>query len=304
MQQKVRNRGFTLVELLVVIAIIGALIALLLPAVQAARESARRAQCQNNLKQLGLALHNYQGSNRLLPSSGQGTNFDTSPPSTTFDVHSAFGYLLPYLEQQQVANLIDFEIPYTESESNLNAARSVISPYLCPTNSLRPEAIDFEGFASVDYGAIYYTDIDPNTGLRNRDTRADAALVRGGSRIASITDGLSNTIGIAEVVGRNPSMSTGYTDINGDARAFWRWAEPDNAFGVSKGVNNNGTPFGGPDDCPWTSNNCGPNDEVFSFHPGGAHVLYCDGHVDFLPETLEPTVLRKLITRAGGEINP
>jgi len=295
------TNGFTLVELLVVIAIIGILVGLLLPAVQAAREAARKTQCKNNLRQLGLAMHNFENANGRFPSSGQGTDFENSPPSTTFDVHSFFGYVLPYLEEQHVADLMDFRAVYTETDGNLRAAQTVIDVYVCPTNPLRPEARDFEGFASVDYGAIYYTDLDPITGERNKDARVDGALVRGGTKVSAITDGLSKTIGVAEVVGRNPTMSTGYTDIHGDARAFWRWAEADNAFGISRGINNNAQPFGGPEDCPWTANNCGPNDEIFSFHTGGAHVLFCDGHVEFQEEGLQRQTLRSLITRDGAE---
>src|SRR5438034_3395580 len=108
-------RGFTLVELLVVIAIIGVLVALLLPAVQMARESARRMSCQNNLHQQGLALHNHENTYGRFPSGGEGTDFSQNPPGTMFDLHSTFTRLLPYLEQQNAAVLMDLSFAYNDS---------------------------------------------------------------------------------------------------------------------------------------------------------------------------------------------
>ena len=121
-----------------------------------------------------------------------------------------------------------------------------------------------------------------------------------------IADGLSTTFAITEDAGRQEeiqgiSMTTAYSYGDGEPRKFWRWAEPDNAFGVSRPINNHSQPFGGPEDCPWTSNNCGPNDEMFGFHPGGVNALFCDGHVAFMSDSLNPILLRRLVTRDGGE---
>ncbi|MEM8945879.1 MAG: DUF1559 domain-containing protein [Planctomycetota bacterium] len=309
-----RPRGFTLVELLVVIAIIGVLVALLLPAVQAAREAARRSQCMNNLRQMGLAMHNYESSKQEFPPSGQGTfypdDFPTTKGTTIFDTHSFFTYVLPFVEQANIQQQIDFSVPYLATLQNVAAAQNTIEIYFCPSNSYRPELNDSEGFGTVDYGATYYTDIHPETGVKDSFTRADGALVVGGTDARRISDGLSNTLAVTEDVGRNESMVTNTTytyeasgeSYDGELRKLWRWAEPDNAFGVSQPINNHATPVDGPAECPWIQNNCGPNDEIFGFHPGGVTVVYCDGHVDFLNEDLQTTVLRQMVTRDGGEI--
>jgi prepilin-type processing-associated H-X9-DG protein len=159
-----------------------------------------------------------------------------------------------------------------------------------------------------------------------------------GTRLSDIQDGTSKTIAIAEDVGRYQAMPGAYVDpIGGAKRAFWRWAEPDNGFGVSgdptavqntpppggatgpnpsqygvpvtpgvraKVINNNKNPFGGPAGCVWVAKtNCGPNDEIFSFHTGGANVLFMDGHVSFLTENIDAIVMRRLVT-ASERISP
>jgi len=302
---RLRNAAFTLIELLVVIAIIGVLVGLLLPAVQAAREAARRMSCSNNMRQIGLATLNYESTYQRLPSSGQGTNFQTTPPSTVFDKHSAFTAILPYLEQSNIYQQMDLRFAYNQAPGNIAAAKQVVSQFICPSNALRSSPRDSDGYGCTDYGPIYYVDLDPVTGLRNKALRAEGGLVKGGSRLAEITDGLSNTVFYGEDIGRDSWMQVNhvYLDpIDGEKRRFWRWAEADCAFGVSKKINNNNSPQGGPADCPWTTNNCGPFEEIFSQHPGGAHVLLGDGSVRFLTESLDPATLRSLITRSGGEV--
>ena len=296
--------GFTLVELLVVIAIIGVLVALLLPAVQAAREAARRMSCSNRMRQIGLAIHNYDLTYQRLPTGGQGTD---AALATTFDLHSLFTVILPYLEQGNTYQQFDLRFAYNGSAQNVTAARQVIATYICPTKAWRNLPADLQGFGCTDYAATYYTDLDPITGQANKVLRAEGALVTGGSRLAEVVDGTSNTIFVAEDCGRDERMWANHVYVDpfdGQKRRLWRWAEPDNAMGISKLINNSKTPNGGPASCPWNSNNCGPNDEIFSFHPGGANVLLGDGSVSFLAETTAAAPLRAFITRAGGEARP
>jgi len=276
----------------------------LLPAVQVARESARRSQCLNNLRQLGLAVHNYESSFARLPTAGQGTDFTTMPASTTFDRQSFFTVILAYLEQGNTSQRFDLSTPYNASTQNINAAKQAIATFLCPTKGWRLLPTDQLGFGCTDYGAIYYVDIDPNTGLQNKQIRADGGLVQGGGRMADVTDGLSNTVFVGEDVGRDERMWPNhvYIDpVDGQKRRVWRWADPDCAYGISKTINNNRSPRGGPATCPWDTNNCGPFEEIFSFHSGGANVLFGDGSSRFLNENLAVPPLRAILTRSGGE---
>ena len=330
---RIPRKGFTLIELLVVIAIIAILIGLLLPAVQKVREAAARSQCSNNLKQMGLAIHNFQSSYGYLPTGGEGTDFVNAPygPSQ-FDNFSFFWIILPYVEQDNVYRMMNTNYYYEATPGNIAGAQSVVKPYLCPSNALRPgTGRDNAGFGYTDYGPTVYTDIDPNTGLRNTKTRANGALHwvgltganrLGGSSIAEITDGTSTTIAVAEDCGRVEPQVSPYLDPSGmgnnGRRAFWRWAEPDTGFGVSgpppggpgtgTAINNNAFPINGgtgPAGCNWILvNNCGPNDEIFSFHTSGAQAVFCDGHVEFLRGGMDSRICRMLVTPNGGEVIP
>jgi prepilin-type N-terminal cleavage/methylation domain-containing protein/prepilin-type processing-associated H-X9-DG protein len=391
MQRTFRSRfgpaGFTLVELLVVIAIIAVLVALLLPAIQKVRDAASRTQCANNLKQIGLALHNFNDLHRHFPSGGEGTNPNGTPIQRTyFDLHSTLTMILPFIEQDVVYQRFDLRYAYndTNSPGNQVAAKAPIKVYLCPNNPMRYEPIDSSGYGCTDYGPTVYTDIDRGTGVRNLNARATGALhatstpyppgnsngasdtstyVAGmpwsnpltdqayimtqlGPQLGDITDGLSSTIAMAEDVGRQPKTTSPYTDPvpgggsgPGNLRQPWRWAEPNSAFGVSgdpvatqdqfgtmdsnfigapRAINNNISPFGG-GICDWNlgyaasggrpplagytggpNNNCGPNNEIFSFHFLGANVLFMDGHVTFLSQDISPVTLRYLVTANEG----
>jgi len=359
-----QRKAFTLIELLVVIAIIAILIGLLLPAVQKVREAAARMTCSNNLKQIGLALHNYESANLVLPTSGEG-NAATSPPSTIFDVQSTLTQCLPYIEQDALFRNFDLTVPYDHpnnlpSATKIGAGIGKVKTYLCPSNPIYQE--DPNGYGQTDYMPVAYTDIDPTTGARCTLTgtcatyRADGMLIlhnqvngsntssppaiatviqgstngvvvkRGGRAIIAATDGASNTICIIEDVGKlhesySPFMKSSYTAYPGSGamspsglRNNYRWAEPDNANGVSgphkavapgstqAKINNHPSPRGGTGTgCTWDQNNCGPNDDPFSFHTGGAQAVYGDGHVQFIRDSITPQVLRAICTASGGE---
>jgi prepilin-type N-terminal cleavage/methylation domain-containing protein/prepilin-type processing-associated H-X9-DG protein len=332
LQAGVRPRpGFTLVELLVVMAIIAILVGLLLPAVQAAREAARRTSCTNNMKQQGLAVLNYENTYKMMPSGGEGTDYTQSPPATMFDTHSLFTQILPYVEQSLLYNQMNLDYSYrdTRCPANQEAAQQDIPIYMCPSDPFMSTK-DPQGYGKLDYFATVYTDIDPDTGLRNKALRADGALCVPAAPISSIADGTSNTILIIEDTGRNhpsqlyktlskyndPTCAAGNCDPEdasgtNSMRAVHRWADPDaGGSGVSgppnasatyqKYINQNAIPLGGPPECPWTTNNCGLNDEPFSFHPGGCNAVFADGSARFLSNKIDAPTMRALVTRTEG----
>lgn len=366
------RKGFTLVELLVVIAIIGILVGLLLPAVQAAREAARRMQCSNNLKQVGLGVHNFDSTFKKLPHSGQCGS--TGSTNTAYMIHSTPTQLLPYIEQIQVYNLFNHDANsvgvygatlanglYTTAGGSVIhpkskglsyddpnwvngqiAAKTKISTFVCPTTPIAGTARDPQGYGFWDYMFIDLTDIvenvnDPLFGERAQPvggplwkTQVRAGMMNcDGASLASTTDGTSNVILCIEDAGRaNPSVGA-YGSLssrrspvsvpvdpvpmfNGaNGRRMYAWADPDastnglsgpsNSTTLKKAkINNNNLPVGGPANCLWQINNCGPNDEPFSFHSGGVMAAMGDGSVRFLTDSIDSVTLKWLAACADG----
>jgi len=333
------RQGFTLIELLVVIAIIAVLISLLLPAVQQAREAARRTQCKNNLKQMGLAMHNYADTYNRLPTSGEGTNYGNW--TTAFFPVSFFTAILPQMEQGTVSGKWDYGYGYNGNANNIALAKTSIAAFLCPSNSnFDPQGGG--GYGQTDYMTIGYIDLDPNDGATagmrvpaapamstipttpgSRGARRDGVLAWNTSTFGQCSDGLTNTIALVEDAGR-PSQMVGkysitWTPLAGEACGPGndkfcpnRWADPDTGNGWSgdptvvpgaarpKLINQNAQPTGRPATCPWTTNNCGPNDEPFSFHTGGVQILLGDGSARFLSENADNIVCARLGARDDG----
>jgi prepilin-type N-terminal cleavage/methylation domain-containing protein/prepilin-type processing-associated H-X9-DG protein len=353
--------GFTLVELLVVIAIIGVLVGLLLPAVQSAREAARRAQCQNNLRQLGLAVTNFESARKKLPRAGEHLFEDTSTSPSTFypvpDYQSPFTLILPQLDASVAYESFSLALRHNEGVNatrvaNLEAGGAVVPGFICPTNGLRAELRDDLGYGCADYAPVSYVFVDANssaeTGLpfgyypaamtaqqyppnfyetftssddtvattrrfqiRNRvDLPPTFDVNFGGARTASVSDGASNTYLFVEDVGRSHRFRTpsgglqmNYLDpVDLLQRKHWRWSEPDIAVGISKRLNNTRKPDMGGTICPWTNHDCGPNNEMFSFHTGGAQAVFVDGSVRFIADSMALRTQLSLGSRAGGEI--
>ena len=317
-----RRRGFTLIELLVVIAIIAVLIALLLPAVQAAREAARRAQCVNNLKQMGLALHNYHDAIGTFPMSYVAYQAFKDGATDTTPGWAWSTMILPQLEQSTLFNATNFTLA-VEAAANTTVGRSSISTYLCPSDPIPggPFSVSNAGGTALatvsptSYAACVGNDAaDSTTGLNN-DGLGNGVMFRNSRiRLADITDGSSQTILVGE---RAWSINNG------------TWA----------GVVNNGVIRRGPSNpCPTTglayylaatlvqahcnvlNTNSDPDgglDDFSSRHPGGANSLFGDGSVRFLKSVLANNgkdgggntiyspaskILQALGTRAGWEV--
>jgi len=337
------------------------LIGLLLPAVQKVREAAARLSCANNLKQLGLAMLNFESTYNCLPTSGEGVGPGTTvsgvytPGNTCFDGQSLFTQLLPFIEQEAAAKQLNSNVLHYTDDTNQTAYKTVIKSLVCPGNpTALSSGLDSAGYGTTDYMPVAYVDIDATTGNRSTVSKKTAMLtltgtimsggttiaagaasgtvvyakLSGGRKITGITDGGSNTIGLFEDVGRGNSawgtdLGKAAYAYNGTNRSIARWAEPDGSNGVSgpsyddtgaanggavttalsisKWINQNSYPTGGPTTCKWSNNNCGPNDEPFSFHTGVVGSVFGDGHVAFISDKVSGPTLRALCTADAGD---
>ena len=304
--QNQRN-GFTLVELLVVIAIIGILVALLLPAVQSAREAARRIQCTNNLKQLGLALHNYHAAFRTFPAGTSVSVPDQCTSGGGCRGNPIYMCILPYVELSNVERQYDYTTVWGTFGWSNPARNMAFGVYQCPSEGR---------FADYPQRRVYFA-VTGGRSAAARGWRGDVYLdglfaVNQWRRIADITDGTSQTLAIGESV--HPAkwgLGPGYGIADQGGPAAW-WLGGDcspNAANNDVRVDNQSlgrsmrsTKFAiNSSILPMADND--ENDAPYgSFHPGGAPFVFADGHVGFLSENINMDTYQFLSTRAGGEV--
>ena len=334
---KFRRQAFTLVELLVVIAIIGILVGLLLPAVQAAREAARRMQCSNNLKQIGLALHNYESAYKRLPAALWGATRNKTPAEPGGEDDDGFGWMvsiLPFIEQTNLYNTLqpngqfgvmsnetfrNWSYPAFPIPSILPGGDTVIPAYRCPSSALPdrvPATWAIPGSQLVGGGTV------PNqhpasVGYATSDYKTaggscygDFSVMHkqwegGGSQFGKVTDGLSNTVFAAE------SSYVTSTTRQADRRtpppvAFRDWPTWIGAVGNGQDetVRTNGrtnSPINAtvnPSQMYFANN----DDNAFSFHTGGAQFVFGDGSVHFLSQNIEISTYCNLYDMRDGNV--
>lgn len=299
-------RGFTLVELLVVILIIGILAALLFPAVQSARAASRRAECQNNLRQIGLAVTQFHDVYGQLPYATNMNNVDGSTGAASSSLLSAFTMILPYLEKNNVYNNYDLKKPYTDPLNQV-AIHQRIPIYLCPAMDLPREVPgnNPNTGAKGEEGA-------PGSYATNLGTGAPGSFMtwyaphngpfvhqgEGATKFDSMKDGTSNTFLIGEMdYGlKNYNWSgtpSGGTPTKRGGLTRWAVGYPGSTLAGIVGVYNSDRLINAYDEY-----------QTFrSDHENGAQFLYGDNSVHFVPQSVDPVVLRAMATRAGGELD-
>lgn len=329
------KNGFTLLECLVVVSIIALLLGLILPAVQSSREAARRLQCINNLKQIGLALHNYEGAHGFFPAINSRTTEYKGASFGSAQLYSPFVRMLSELEQAPLYNSFNFSGFATDGTSlanNLTAMSVTLAVALCPSDSLPPVA----GYGRVNYrfctGPTHWH--SPSTSLP--DSLDGPFTVHAFYRTADFRDGLSNTVGVSERL--QGDWTSGTFKRHGDylylANSFYAAANPDRAVqlcstapaespqesraGESWAIsgfhfsnyNHCQVPNAKVNDCVFDDISEGFHNRTLhagvfsasSAHGGGVNVLMMDGHVSRVVETVNLSLWRALSTRAKGEI--
>jgi prepilin-type N-terminal cleavage/methylation domain-containing protein/prepilin-type processing-associated H-X9-DG protein len=309
------RRAFTLVELLVVIAVIAILIGLLLPAVQSARESARRTECQNSLKQIGLALHGFENVYRVFPASGW-TQSGPGNPAGKFVGWRPL--ILPYLEQENVKQLYNFDLNWWEG-TNPAVAAIPVQVFTCPSVPTRMDvlsaiakpprpAMTFTNpIAPTDYEAIMGVQpasINPhlNTPLYNTMNRSSVMFRNSTTTFADIRDGSSLTVMVVECGARPAVYRQGNLQPSLANDQGIGWADSEGPFSLDGGKADGSTEGCGPGGGCTVPMNVKNDNEPYSFHEGGAFCLFADGHVQLVQETIDLRTFAGLCTMNGREV--
>ncbi|MBL8889197.1 MAG: DUF1559 domain-containing protein [Planctomycetaceae bacterium] len=309
MNRRRMQLGFTLVELLVVIAIIAVLMGLLLPAVQMAREAARRSQCMNNLRQQGLALMNYESARKAFP--------ESRPLDRAGNRMSWAVVVLDYVEQGNLANLYDKTIRWNVG-ANVVAGQNQVPVFICPSAASGPTRRPAAGTASdVDGKVMGPNDYIVMHRLRHRFFRAngltnplgtadhDGVLVQNAKTpIARIVDGTTNTILFMEnaarpnwwVLGRDQGTILPRPEGFG-------WSDPDGGAGSMDGTDRLTGAVNGSTGTGTCIMSCNNDSEPYSFHPSGMNVCMADGSTTFLSNEVTASAFAALLTPRGGEVN-
>jgi prepilin-type N-terminal cleavage/methylation domain-containing protein/prepilin-type processing-associated H-X9-DG protein len=293
--------AFTLIELLVVIAIIAVLIGLLLPAVQKVREAANRVACANNLKNLGLALQQFENTHGKFP---PGLVAGPYPPAGVYAKadHGCWPFILPYIEQHALANLYRWDLNYFDA-GNQPVASKQLKILQCPSAEANRTATNGDDYfaagegACADYGAVRrVAQVLIAQGLIDPVENLDGVLpLNYMVRPAEILDGTSNTILAAECAGRNQRWQAG-TLVPNEVSYGGPWVSRYNRLLIQGATSDGATQPG----------HCGVNClnylEIYSFHPSGANTVFADGSMHFLRAGLDIRIVARLVTRAGGEV--
>lgn len=300
--------GFTLVELLVVIAIIGTLVSLLLPAVQAAREAARRSQCQNNMKQLGLAILNYESARKQLPPGNTGWDPNTEQHGPSGKPRTPFvAWILPYLEESAAFERYDFKVGWHNQADLLPVMRIPLASFQCPSDQgqIMDNATgsfdydDHKGNYGINWGSHTYWDQENEEAFGQADDRVKVEDGRKapfwlefGAKLSQITDGTSNTLAMMEML---QAPSEGDSAANLDRRGrIWNETSGCHLLSTFNSPNSGEKDFGLCVDRPELNLPCLKNPterwnlmSARSNHVGGVNSVLCDGSVQFLTDEID-----------------
>jgi len=333
--------GFTLIELLVVIAIIAVLIALLLPAVQQAREAARRTQCRNNLKQIGLAIHNYMGSHKVMPF-GKGPSYAGAPVYARWSQHAL---LLPYLDQAPLYSTLDFNYPpdtpgmggvvafmpaYSHpSLKNFSGSRTVVPVFMCPSDLSPTDPWQAQNnYAGNQGGWLCDRSDQPAAPTDNSPNEVQTGIFYFLSKVgpSDVTDGMSNTVFFSEkirgrgtpdprsdmyIIPHQTSLAATYNTCQAvnpasatplTSKWGYSWVMGENCCTQYNHVATPNSKTCGGTGFPGTMTNMAMQVSASSRHTGGVHTMMGDGAVKFVSDNIDLNLWRAIGSRASGEV--